>query len=81
MSGQPTPGPWRVEIDKYGPLDVVGADGEFVARAAWRHRNEKDAANARLIAAAPEMYEYIKVRAERGEETARRLIARSEGRA
>jgi len=54
-----TPGPWFVEDDSYpDDLTIKSGKNKFVAKVAqWRGNKE---ANARLIAAAPEMYELLK---------------------
>ena len=51
-----TPGPWRYGLNKRGQRRVFAADGWEVVRAmsARRNKQERDA-NARLIAAAPDL--------------------------
>jgi hypothetical protein len=57
MSTQHTPGPWKTNGDPY----VSTADGKrSIAFCDTRHGHE-DRANARLIAAAPELLEALKV--------------------
>ena len=49
---QHTPGPWKL----LSPDQVRGSEGQWICSCeGGRHREEKDAANARLIAAAPEL--------------------------
>lgn len=50
-----TPAPWEVDI--YGD---VQANGDDVARLAGDYSEEVNASNARLIAAAPDMYAALK---------------------
>lgn len=55
-----TPGPW--EKDKYDCLRSPEGKqvGVWGAGIAWVQRDEESEANARLIAAAPDMYEALK---------------------
>jgi hypothetical protein len=55
MSNKYTPGPWTV--GEYDPLTVNGADGRV---AAADFQNARQLANARLIAAAPELLEALR---------------------
>ena len=48
MAADFTPGPWHVS----GKQSIRGLQGEYIARANWQN----GPANARLIAAAPDMY-------------------------
>ena len=60
MSAQHTPGPWKLETEGHGHL-VNGADGRTVVylhRSGVRNRAEIEA-NARLVAAAPELLEAL----------------------
>jgi hypothetical protein len=62
MTGQHTKGPWRIET-RHGPLDVFGADRQFVCEVGFQLDNgddEREAADARLIAAAPDMLDALK---------------------
>lgn len=67
-----TPGPWWLDTDKNDQLNVFGASDEWIALlphccvGTWE---EQQKANARLIAAAPDLYEALKAM----EETAMRL--------
>jgi hypothetical protein len=60
MTGQHTPGPWRVHKDPEGQLFILGPgtkrDADCIATIspAYKHR-------ARLIAAAPELLEALKL--------------------
>ena len=60
-----TPGPWRVYRTATGFVMGIGddsgdgiTDGRF---ALWRGHDDEAEANARLIAAAPDMYEALKL--------------------
>lgn len=56
MNTKWTPGPWKV----LRPDQVRGPYGEWICSCkGGRHREQKDAANAQLIAAAPEMAEAL----------------------
>lgn len=64
MGNEFTPGPWRIKNSSspiaHERVRILGADGESVASSA-AYRDTKEAeANARLIAAAPAMYEALK---------------------
>lgn len=52
-----TPGPWELDYDKGSTQDILSLKhgGICTVRRAGRHGNATFAANARLIAAAPEM--------------------------
>ena len=79
-AGIPTPGPW----ESYRWDVVCGADGAYVAgtQADFRSIGES-AANCRLIAAAPDLLEALKLLTEegdpRGAVLARVAIAKAEG--
>lgn len=53
----PTPGPWKVHF--YRPFQIVRADNEHVIIA--NAVDDNQAANARLIAAAPELLDACKL--------------------
>jgi hypothetical protein len=86
-----TPGPWTIEESNvgYGPCYYIeGGDGSYVIHGEGTAWSESDKANARLIAAAPELLEALKVAAdalgsEEGMAAAYRLareaIAKAEG--
>lgn len=77
---QHTPGPWDVE-PKGSRHFVDGADGLTVAyldRAGVRERAEIEA-NARLIAAAPTMFDYLTLLALRGDNEAHEIIKKIAG--
>ena len=77
---QHTPGPWDVE-PKGSRHFVDGADGLTVAyldRAGVRERAEIEA-NARLIAAAPTMFDYLTLLASRGNDEAHEIIKKITG--
>jgi hypothetical protein len=59
---KPTPGPWHVvgtEDNMYSNIQVLAEDNAFIVRV--NSGNHANVANARLIAAAPRMYEACKV--------------------
>ena len=67
----PTPGPWWVAgkaTIRYG--DPNSIDTGWVASVHWRNRE----ANARVIAAAPTMFDYIAARASSGDTEAAMII-------
>ena len=68
MSGF-TPGPWIVDYRKPNDLWIHGQDGEWIANLAGKK------ADARLIAASPTLYEYVKKMADKGDKDATELIA------
>lgn len=77
-----TPGPWDIEKHEgQGKCFINGAAGLSVAYV-YGDSNKELEANARLIAAAPEMYEIIKNLARPGinHGEARQLVNRIEGR-
>ena len=56
-----TPGPWTLEYVERGAFQVIEADGAVIChRNFWPHNAERSNANARLIAAAPDMLEALK---------------------
>jgi hypothetical protein len=59
MSAGITPGPWSIDR-AYGDCCVAGRDGDRIARAYGYDYGEDEAiANARLIAAAPDLLEAL----------------------
>jgi hypothetical protein len=58
MNAQHTPGPWKVREDYAGSMSVVSHD-HFLARVGPPN-TEQSAANARLIAAAPDLLEALR---------------------
>jgi hypothetical protein len=63
MSTQHTPGPWKFGSkakSNFYKRNIAGADGYHVAAVSSRDDHEVDA-NARLISAAPELLEALKV--------------------
>lgn len=83
-----TPGPWRVDPDY--PWDIQNADGslEIASVNPYRREDGEDGevgdADARLIAAAPDLLEALRVIAESDITNARKValsaIAKAEGR-
>lgn len=60
-----TPGPWRIKKQKNGrDFEVIGADGFFIFETdVAMFDGEMEEANARLIAAAPDMLEALEAAA------------------
>ena len=85
MSGH-TKGPWAVEDPMDHCLTIVANhnsavhEWKWVASCDWPDEDDHDItssevkANARLIAAAPRMFDYIAVRAAQGDKEARRIM-------
>jgi hypothetical protein len=73
-----TPGPWRTGCGGESAYreTIIRADNLKLAQV-WSHTVPLDEAiaNARLIAAAPTLFEYAKQQAEKGDENAARIIA------
>lgn len=72
-----TPGPWHLWSSKDGGFTIsAGYQDEAVIcqRSDWDHRATESVDNGRLIAACPTMYEYIKQRAEQGDEKASSIL-------
>ena len=59
--------PWRQDANGYGTLDVLGSDDSLVV-AYENPINRNDQENRRLIAAAPELYEALRMYQEAFEE-------------
>lgn len=55
-----TPGPWKVGFKTDGEI-VILAGNKVISRIEPSRKEDVENANARLIAAAPEMYEVLKV--------------------
>lgn len=59
-----TPGPWRT-LDGDSVVNIVGPEGQPIAatttKAYYERFDATDKANARLIAAAPDLYEALRV--------------------
>ena len=62
-----SPAPWRQVANGYGTLDVLGSDDSLVV-AYENPINNNDQENRRLIAAAPELYEALRMYQEAFEE-------------
>ena len=56
MSNTYTPGPWNAKITESGTKAIFNTDGIWIAQTLRRQWKTEDAANANLIAAAPENY-------------------------
>lgn len=76
-----TPGPWNVESDRQPNAITIrfddGVNASYVATlypACLCEEHGNHYANARLIAACPTMYDYIKVRAQNGDNDAQKII-------
>lgn len=64
MNEQHTPGPWTMEPRNYSIADTGDYDGCYEVRGANKERvvelwGDEDEANARLIAAAPELFRIV----------------------
>ena len=61
MKTNHTPGPWELDYDKGSTQDILSRrhGGICTVRRAGRHDNATFAANARLIAAAPTMFDLL----------------------
>ena len=86
MGSKHTPGPWRLSSESPRIIKkdyrAIGSDAGFlIASTMGRddsgfYASEQEAdANARLIAAAPKMYELLAIRAASGDDECRALIA------
>ena len=79
MANQHTPGPWEVRSLIGENLSVcdpsIGPGLYPLAQSIEGHTEREQLANARLIAAAPTMYEYIKRQADLGDLTAQSILA------
>lgn len=54
-----TKGPWGIRITETGPWSVFNADGNWIAVTTRKQWKDEDKANARLIAAAPDLLEAL----------------------
>lgn len=54
-----TPGPWELAMSADGCFILFGPKGRKLLTIPLDEQNEEKAANARLIAAAPELYEML----------------------
>jgi hypothetical protein len=59
MSERFTPGPWMTEGNDIGGWQIWHDSLCICQRSDWPHYAERSAANARLIAAAPDLYEAL----------------------
>lgn len=72
-----TPGPWSYQ--ERNPTRVTGPNGETIAGVYGGFvGSEQQLANARLIASAPAMYEYVARRASEGDEEAQAALVGAE---
>jgi len=55
-----TPGPWQVNVWTTGRRTVEGVNAPTIAEIHDTHEDVEKAANARLIAAAPDLYEALR---------------------
>lgn len=60
-----TPQPWRIEQEKFGQINIVGADGYGLASIPDPNpdeggRGDEDTANAKLLGCAPPMLRLLK---------------------
>lgn len=76
------PGPWRYEADMDGDHAIWGSNNTLLAVTdGWERSQyqtprtrEEDEANARLIAAAPDLFDYIVKRANEGDADAQTIL-------
>ena len=59
MSNTYKPGPWNAKITESGTMAIFNTDGIWIAQTLRRQWKTEDAANANLIAAAPELLEAL----------------------
>ena len=70
-----TPGPWTAtDSTSSRPPNVDSSNGR-IANIYWQGGAEQAKANARLIAAAPTLYEFVLSRADSGSIAAKELLA------
>lgn len=90
-----TPGPWHVEDDGFGHLSVRSGNARDIGRGTvlyiasevgglrrgpnFEDRSEQQA-NARLIAAAPTMYDFVQLSADHGDYNAKAILEAIHGR-
>jgi hypothetical protein len=77
MNTQHTPGPWQFGTSSEGSFykrNIAGADGYHVALTSSRDDSEVDA-NARLIAAAPELLEALQTMLKHPDTMTAKLVA------
>ena len=69
-------GPWSLNVDSKFPriATIVGPQGKDIEIIA-AISNETEMATLRLIAASPSMYDFVKSRAEKGDDDAKAIIA------
>ena len=79
---QHTPGPWNYSRRLDGNYNLLGYGDDRLNLAVIKYfklfneREKESEANARLICAAPDMFEYVSTRAELGDQDAIELVAR-----
>lgn len=62
MSGQHTPGPWQVQKEALpNRVGITATNGRFITWTMGGAPNSESEANARLIAAAPDLLEALEV--------------------
>jgi hypothetical protein len=71
-----TPGPWSVgaEDADNGEIEIISEARPYVCMVLPGEIDDTTAANARLIAAAPTMHEYIAKRADAGDNEAKQIL-------
>lgn len=76
MHTKHTPGQWHIENYPPGQTFIYAEDGSIVCEVNHDHRQPEEVeANARLLAAAPAMLDYIRKKAEEGGLHARALLS------
>lgn len=61
MTAKHTPGPWGIIIGEAGPVVFSGENGDLVSRMGSFLGDDEAMANARLIAAAPDLLEALQM--------------------
>ena len=74
MQTQPTSGPWHIGTPPPNGEQTIGTTQGLMVAVATTGTSVPTKANARLIAAAPTMHEYIAKRADAGDNEAKQIL-------
>lgn len=74
MEHKHTPGPWGLRKTDSGAWAIFSAAGIWIATTLRRQFPSEDMANARLIAASPTMYDFVKKCAAEGNRDATGIL-------